>query len=123
MLRRERPASDGVGVAHAAVQRRVPDWRNTPTRVARVAQMARVARPGAIKACWVEEDVSLSFSVTYTYSHTLVRKFCSTRTCRADGREGSVRVGGAAAAAVCHLQDVADDGLFVHRGPRRHRGR
>lgn len=35
-------------------------------------------------------------------------------------------VGGAAAAAVaavCHLQDVADDGLFVHRGTRRHRGR
>lgn len=33
-------------------------------------------------------------------------------------------VGGvAAAAAVCHLQDVGDDGLFVHRGTRQPRGR
>lgn len=32
-------------------------------------------------------------------------------------------VGGAAAAAVGHLQDITDDGLFVHRGTRRHRGR
>ena len=42
----------------------------------------------------------------------------ASRTCGADGREGSVLVGGAAAAAVAavrHLQDVADDGLFVHR--------
>lgn len=33
------------------------------------------------------------------------------------------RAAAAAAVAVCHLQDVADDGLFVHRGTGRHRRR
>lgn len=36
---------------------------------------------------------------------------------------GGAAAAGAAGAAVRHLQDVADDGLFVHRGTRRQRGR
>lgn len=37
--------------------------------------------------------------------------------------EDSVPAVGAGAAAVSHLQDIADDALFVHRGTWRHRGR
>ncbi len=64
------------------------------------------------------------FSCEKIYSvRNISRSQRAGHTRRADGGEGSVLVGGAAAAAVCHLQDVADDGLFVHRGTRRHRRR